>query len=261
MYNVLFNFEFEEFLGISSITLYTYAFLIVLGTVVASIYTKKQSKKQLQIELKNPFFYFIFFIGFFGGKLFLFFEKPIYFFQNPDAFISHLFSGGFVFYGSFICIILGLLWYFKKYQMPLLPMLDILAITTTIVHSFGRLGCFAAGCCYGVETNSVFGLVFPKTFGVKVHPTQLYEVFLLIIIMCILFGIKSHKKFSGQVFLTYLILYAFGRGILEFFRGDERGFVIENIVSHSQGIAIILIVFSTYIYHKLNLKSITTQTL
>jgi len=243
-----------ELFHIGSVTIYTYAFLIALGTLVASLYTKWSVKKELGItELSNNFFYLVFIAGFVGGKLFFYLERPSYFLANPELML-HNFSGGFVFYGSFITIIPFVIWYLKKYKIPVFPMLDILAITTLIVHSIGRLGCFFGGCCYGKPTSAITGIIFPRTNGVHVHPTQLYEITALLTIMAILLYIKKRQQFKGQLFLLYIIFYAIARSVLELFRGDKRGFVIDGILSHSQFIGIILILITLFIYQKIKIN-------
>lgn len=244
---------FPKLLEYQNITIYTYAICIAFGTLLAVLYTKWQAKKTLDINLKNSFFYIVFIAGFIGGKLFLFFEKPLYYIQNPQS-IFTVFSGGFVFYGSFICITITIIWYLKKHKILVLPMLDILAITTTIVHSIGRLGCFFAGCCYGKETNSIFGITFPNTGLTTVHATQLYEVLSILFIMSLLFIIKQKKKFNGQIFMSYVVLYAIARSFLEVFRGDNRGFIIDRLLSHSQFIALCLIIITIVTYIKINKK-------
>ncbi|WP_458626839.1 prolipoprotein diacylglyceryl transferase [Winogradskyella sp. PC D3.3] len=254
MYPELFKFTLSDFLAsllnVEQVTVYTYATLIVLGTLIAALYTKWSAKRELGIQnLPNAFFYAIFIAGFVGGKLFFYLQDPMLYIQNPNLLLNN-FSGGFVFYGSFVVIIPYIIWFLKKHNIPVLPMLDIFAITTTIVHAIGRFGCFTAGCCYGSPTESSFGLVFPTTHNVSVHPTQLYEVTMLVTIMCLLFRIKKIQQFKGQLFLIYLMLYAFGRGILELFRGDDRGFIIENILSHSQFIALCLIAIAAYFYYR-----------
>ncbi|WP_291869871.1 prolipoprotein diacylglyceryl transferase family protein [Maribacter sp.] len=250
----IFNAELPSFLWPifgEEVTLFTYATCIVLGTFIASLYTKWRAKKELGIiELPNWFFYSIFIAGFVGGKVFFYLERPIHFYNNPSEML-HNFSGGFVFYGSFITIIPYIIWYLKKHKIPVLPMLDILAVTTTIVHSIGRFGCFNAGCCYGSSTDSSLGIIFPASKGITVHPTQLYEVTLLLIIMVLLLTIKRWQQFNGQIFLTYLMLYAFGRGVLEIFRGDNRGYIVSNVLSHSQFIAICLIAIAVFFYIQL----------
>jgi phosphatidylglycerol:prolipoprotein diacylglycerol transferase len=221
---------------------------------VAALYTKWRAKKELGIQnLPNSFFYMIFITGFVGGKLFFYLEKPMYFLNNPSLML-HNFSGGFVFYGSFVTIIPIVIWYLKHYKIPVLPILDILAITTLIAHSFGRIGCFNAGCCYGKPTNSSFGMIFPTTHNISVHPTQLYEAIILMGIAILLLIIKKRQQFKGQLFLLYISFYAIGRAILELFRGDNRGYVIDNYLSHSQLIALLILLIASFFYIKLKSK-------
>ena len=107
-------------------------------------------------------------------------------------------------------------------------MLDIVAVTATIVHFFGRLGCFTAGCCYGIHTDSVLGVTFTheaskaKPLGESLHPTQLYDATLIALIGIILYMFKRHQRFQGQLFLIYIALYAVGRAVVENYRGDIR---------------------------------------
>jgi len=248
-------FSFHLPFGSLQVTIYSYAFCIAFGTLLAVIYTKWQAKKTLKITLSNNFFYLVFIAGFIGGKLFLFLEKPMHYIQNPKSFLN-FFSGGFVFYGSFICTVVFIIWYLNKQKISVLPILDILAIATTIVHVIGRIGCYFAGCCFGKPTNSFLGIVFPTTNSTPVHPSQLYEVISILLIMIGLFIIKKNKQFIGQVFLSYVILYAIARSILELFRGDKRGFIIEQYLSHSQFIAICLTIIVCHFYYKLNKKTI-----
>ena len=255
MHPELFDFSLPSFLanllGVEQVTVYTYATFIATGTLIAVIYTKWRAKIEMGvIEIPNIFFYAIFIAGFIGGKLFYYLQDPLYFINNPSLLLDN-FNGGYVFYGWFVAIIPYIIWYLKKHNIPVLPMLDILAITTTIVHAIGRLGCFGGGCCYGSPTNSSFGLIFPATNGVKVHPTQLYEALMLVCIMLLLILSRRKKQFNGQIFLIYLILYALGRGVMELFRGDDRGFIIKDILSHSQFIGLCLISISIYFYYKL----------
>jgi phosphatidylglycerol:prolipoprotein diacylglycerol transferase len=119
------------------------------------------------------------------------------------------------------------------------------------------MGCFFAGCCYGKPTNSILGISFPSTNSVTVHPTQLYEVISILIIMSLLFVIRKNKKFDGHVFFSYVILYAIARSVLELFRGDLRGFIIQYYISDSQFIAFIFISITAYLYLKLNSKKTT----
>lgn len=246
MYPVLFK--------LGGLSVYSYGFMIAIGVIIAVSYMFLQGKKELGLtfDQANSLFLLIFLAAFIGGKLFLFFEDPDKYAKNPGALIG---GRGFVFYGSFLLAVPTMLWYFKKQKLDTFKMLDVMAITTCLVHMFGRLGCFLAGCCYGLPTTSKFGVVFsdplcqaqPK--GVPLHPTQLYESCYIFLVMLFLLFMRSRRKFYGQLFLLYLMLYAAGRSVLEIFRGDEeRGYVIGKYISHSQFIALVIIVITTFVY-------------
>ena len=82
-------------------------------------------------------------------------------------------------------------------------------------------------------------------------PTQLLEAGYILVVMLVLFAARRRRRFYGQLFLMYLVLYAAGRFILEYFRGDTgRGFVVENYMSHSQFIALCVIIVVLIIYAK-----------
>jgi phosphatidylglycerol---prolipoprotein diacylglyceryl transferase len=258
MHPELIHFQLPSFLSsifhIGEVTIYSYAFCVAFGSLLTVLYTKWAAKKYLEIlDLPNHFFYNIFICGFVGGKVFYFLERPMLYFSQPNLLLDN-FSGGFVFYGSFVIAIVYVIWYLRKNHIPLLPMLDILAITTLISHSIGRIGCFMAGCCYGLPTSSRFGIVFPNSNPVSVHPTQLYEAFVLFSIMIGLLILRKIKHFDGQLFILYVGLYALSRVFLELFRGDDRGYIIQNIISPSQLIALILFTISLFFYFKLNPK-------
>jgi phosphatidylglycerol:prolipoprotein diacylglycerol transferase len=252
MHPILFSFEVfgKEF------TIYSYGFFIVLGAVLAVTYLARQARREFNVPFDtiNNLFLLLLASAFIGGKAFLFFENPAYYSSNPADLLS---GRGFVFYGSLLFCIPVMLWFFRKNKLPVLPMLDIMAIVTVIVHGFGRIGCFMAGCCYGKETHGSLAVIFsdPACFArpldTPLHPTQLYSGFMIAAIGITLFIVKRRKLFPGQVFLLYLILYGIGRSVVEIFRGDEsRGYVIEGILSHSQFISLLVIAAAVYFYRR-----------
>ena len=237
-----------------SVTVFSYGFMIALGIIAGMSYLIMAGKKEvgLGFDQANTLFLLIFLAAIVGGKLFLFFEGPSHYLDNP----GQLFTGrGFVFYGSFLLAIPTMWWFFKKHKLNAYKMLDVMAITTCLVHMFGRIGCFLAGCCYGRPTNSGLGVIYsdPQCYADPLHiplfPVQLFEALYILLVMILLIFIRHKKKFDGQLFLTYLILYAAGRFVLEFFRGDVgRGFVIEEYVSHSQFIALCVVPVVILVY-------------
>ncbi len=241
---------------IGSFTIYTYGFCIAIGALLGFTYMAWQGKKQfgLSFDQSNTLFLIIVISAIVGGKLFLIFENST-FISHPSKLLS---GSGFVFYGSLLTCIPAMLWFFRKHKIPLWSMLDVMGIVTCILHTCGRIGCLMAGCCYGKPTDSIFGITFTSPvcqadpLNTPLHPTQLYEAGFIFFILIVLLVLKNRKQFEGQLFLIYLILYALGRAIIEVFRGDlERGFLVDNYLSNSQFISLLMIAGALYFYVKL----------
>lgn len=247
-----------ELFSIGNFTIHTYGFMIMLGASLGFFYMTYAAKKELGIErdkIQNLAILII--IGaFVGGKLFFFMENPSYYFESFEN-MKRNFRTGFVFYGSLLFAVPITVWFFKKEKWPLWAMMDRLAIAACIIHAFGRMGCFFAGCCHGTPTDMPWGVTFShavsqaEPLNTPLHPTQLYSSFMILSILAVLWMMKRHNRFEGQLFFVYIILYATGRSIIEIFRGDEaRGYVIEGIISHSQFISIIVILVTIWVYSR-----------
>lgn len=254
MHPVLFTIDWFE----NPISIHSYGVLISLGALSGFLYASFVAKKELSIEsqVMQGLARIIIIAAFVGGKVFYYLEDPGFYFSPPSNML-HNFRTGFVFYGSLLFVIPSVIWYVKKHKLPIMPMLDIVAIAGIIIHSFGRMGCFLAGCCYGKETTGPIFVEFTDDAAVApinqhLHPTQLYSIALLLCILIIIKMFKRHQRFQGQLFFIYIMLYALGRGVIEIFRGDiRRGFIIENLLSHSQLISLVLIGVIGFFYIKL----------
>lgn len=251
-----------ELFSIGDFKIHTYGFMIMLGAVLGFFYLSNTAKKELGIEkdkIQNLAILIIL-AAFIGGKLFFYLENPSYYLSSWEAMRKN-FRTGFVFYGSLLFAIPVVVWYFKREKWPLWSMMDRIAITACIIHGMGRMGCFFAGCCHGVPTDVPWAVTFRSRLSqaeplhTPLHPTQLYSSFMIFSILVILVMLKRHQRFEGQLFFVYIILYAIGRGIIEVFRGDEeRGYIIDGIVSHSQFISIIVILITFSFYYKKRIK-------
>ena len=189
--------------------------------------------------------------------------RVVYLIQNPTHAVTlyewvNIRNGGLVFYGAVLAILpVGSL-LMRRYKMPFFAMWDVFATAIPIAHGISRLGCFAAGCCWGLPSNHPWAVVFDDPdsvapLGASLHPTQLYEATFLFLIGAAVNLFYKHKRFDGQVMFMYLILYAMGRPLLETFRGDStRGFFLETIfgeaLSYSQGISILLAIFAISVF-------------
>ena len=141
--------------------------------------------------------------------------------NKPQAWTwSETFYGGL--FGGVVTFLLVYRFYYLRNNPPFIK--DILVIAPgaiTIGHAFGRIGCFLNGCCYGIETEEWYGVLFPGHTH-KVIPTQLFEMAFLFVLSAILI-FMAFKKITLYTMPIYMVSYALFRFILEFFRGDERG--------------------------------------
>jgi len=170
-------------------------------------------------------------------------------FRHDPIEIVRIWHGGLVFYGGFIAALITGLWYIRSKGLPLLKTVDIIAPSVAFGQFVGRIGCFFAGCCYGKTCDLPWAVTFthPESLapkGVTLHPTQLYSSLNSLFIFLVLVGLRRIKKFEGQIFWVYVLLYAVMRSILEHFRGDERGMFIEGMLSTSQLIGLIMAVIA-----------------
>ena len=189
-------------------------------------------------------------LGFAGAKLLylLDFYTPKYFFKALGNMLLHpkssgLIEGGFVFYGGLLGGIAGYFLGIKIAGTNARTFLNTFAFAISYVHAFGRIGCFCAGCCYGIE--------YTGPLSVAGHfPVQLVEAGLLFVFAFVVLGsILRHAELvsaSVPLFLYYILYYSTLRFFLEFLRGDEaRGsvnFGVSVSLTTSQLISLILFV-------------------
>lgn len=236
-----------------SLKIYAYGLMIGLGIFFGVIYLYQTGKKEIGLTdtLVNRLLIYLVLAGVIGGKVLLFFEAPSFYFNNPGKLLS---GNGFVFYGSLIFCMATLIWFIRKHKLPLKPTFDLIAIVTCIVHAFGRLGCFMAGCCYGTPSNGLFSVTYTNAassapLGCALHPVQLYEVAGIVIVLIILLWVKRNKTYPGQVFAVYVMLYPMVRFITELFRGDEqRGYLFNELLSHSQFISVLIFATGLFLW-------------
>ena len=162
--------------------------------------------------------------------------------------IIEVIKGGFVFYGGLLGGALGVWIYAKQFCAPVRGYADIFATVLPLGHAFGRVGCFFAGCCYGMEYDGCGAVIYETSsnfftpLGVPLLPIQLIEaacLAILFVVLIIIFLKAKPKK--GKIAVLYLFSYALLRFVLEFFRGDKERGVFLFSTSQYISIAIALI--------------------
>jgi phosphatidylglycerol:prolipoprotein diacylglycerol transferase len=232
----------------------TYGMLVALGVMVGLFVTARMAQRQGQDpEDVWNLGILVVLAAIVGAKVLLVIDDFGWYMQHPREIfsLSTLQAGG-VFYGGVITALVVSIWYIRKHRMPWLRTADAFAPGLALGHSIGRLGCFAAGCCYGKPTGHWWGVTFTNPLaqawvgtplGVPLEPTQLMESAVELVNFFILYWLIRHKKFDGQVIGSYLFIYGVARFFLEFLRGDPgRGSVFGGVMSGTQLISIILVI-------------------
>lgn len=162
-------------------------------------------------------------------------------------------GNGFVVYGGLVGGVLAAYIYSSKKKIDFLQYFDLTVPSIALAQSFGRIGCFLAGCCYGRETNSGIGVVFENSLiapnGINLVPTQLLSSVgdFFIAAVLLLYDRNTHKP--GKIGAMYLVLYSIGRFIIEFYRNDYRGNVGK--MSTSQFISIFIFIIGVAMFLKI----------
>ena len=230
---------FPDLIKIGNFTIHTYGVLVALGLLSAyfiSLYlAKKENLDRSHVE--NLFIYTV--IGGIVGA------RAAYVLEHRDQFrslidIIAIWNGGIDWFGAFIGGSITLITLLKIYKIPILKVGDVASVSVALGHTLGRIGCTCAGCCYGkpVPEDSPFrdiAIVFPNNpntvapHGVPLYPTQPAEAIGNFLIFIILFIMYRNKKFDGQIFSMYLVMYGIERFLLEFWRGVTPPLPVINL--------------------------------
>lgn len=185
--------------------------------------------------------------GIIGAKLYYAFLNWPLLARDP---LGTLFSrAGLVWYGGLIGGAIGVIFVARRARFPIPIVAEAGALMLTIGYAVGRIGCFLVGDDYGRPTDSWVGLAFPKgsppstaanlrdSFAVnvpetvpdwevlRVHPTQLYETAIMMIVFAVLWRLRRHPHRAGWLFMLYLVLAGLERAFVEIFRAkDDRFF-------------------------------------
>lgn len=252
---------------IGNFTIHGYGFMIGIGFIIALLVGEARAKRNgLSSDAVFDMAILVGVGGFLGAKILYIIVEFKDFIKAPKDFLA---TSGFVVYGGIITGIFIALLYCHIKKLKFMEYFDLILPEVAIAQGFGRIGCFLAGCCYGRETDSAFGVVFPAggeaPAGVRLIPTQLISSagdFAIATILILVAGNMKRKKKgkAGDVGCLYLLLYGIGRFAVEFLRNDYRGEI--GFLSTSQFISIFIVAAGIIIYtinHKKGVKEETVK--
>jgi len=232
-------------------TLHTFGVLLAIAFAVAMLWLARAARRDLLTS--DPLVSLGMWAiagGLIGAKLLLALRCLSQNLVQPSHFewLSLVESAG-DFYGGFLgALAASAIFFWRHPEVPVWRTADLCAPAIALGQSIGRLGCFMAGDDYGRPTNVRWAVTFtdPDAYriggaplGVPLHPVQLYESLVCLVLFLFLARLSCRKQFEGEIILSYTLLYAIARFLLEYFRGDaDRGFVFGGALSTSQLIAI-----------------------
>ena len=251
---------FPRLFHIGNFSLPTYGLLVSIGVLLGLWISVRNSQKQgIDPEDAWNLGILVVLCGILGAKILYIINDWGYYTAHPGEIFSigTLQAGG-VFSGGLIGAFIAAAWYVRKHHMPALATCDAFSPGLALGHAIGRVGCFAAGCCYGKPTNHFWGVTFTNPLAqtwvgtplnVPLEPTQLFESAVELANFFILMWMLKRRKFDGQIFGAYLFLYGIARYFLEFIRDDPgRGSVFGGIMTGTQLISIGLVLLGGLIW-------------
>jgi phosphatidylglycerol---prolipoprotein diacylglyceryl transferase len=180
--------------------------------------------------------------------------------------IGALFArGGLVWYGGLAggaAFVLGYIW-IKK--LPLRTILDAIAPSLVTGYMIGRVGCFSVNDDYGLPSRLPWAVAFPQGSPpttarnlagqfhaviaagtppdqvLTVHPTELYEIALSLLIFWLLWRWRQHRHAPGWLFGVYLILTSLERILVEIVRAKDDRFFAGITVAQVVGLFLVLV--------------------
>lgn len=209
---------------IDSVSIPSYSFLVAIAFFFALFIAIQRAK----IYYISPYIIldmgiYLLISGFIGARIFYILQHINYYKSINE--ILQVGTGGFTFYGGFILAGLVFIIYIYSNKLQADKVADIIAPPLALAIGISRIGCFLAGCCFGKPTSLPFGVSFPinslpwTEFGSqRLHPTQIYSAVSLITIFFILLYLEKYVVFSGQLFMSFILLYSIQRFCIDFLR-------------------------------------------
>lgn len=220
MYPILFK--------VGDLSVYAYGFMVGLAFIIATLISMYYAKKEgIRAEVILEMAILIIIFAIIGSRMFHVINHWTYY-KGHLVEIVQMHKGGLAFLGGLVLVIPMLVVYTKIKKIPLMRFLDILAPGTALGYALARIGCFLGGCCFGLPANVPWAVCFPSHSpadhhfpGQSVHPTQLYSFGAMVVVFIIIAFLYQHKKYDGQIFWWWLVLYGAYRFPMDFIRHSE----------------------------------------
>lgn len=241
----------QPFVNIAGHEIPSYGMMVVIGSLISiAVILLRCRKKNIHLDDQLYFVAFIIMFTLLGAKLLYLLQNLPQLFENADvifeswsSFLDYM-GGGFVFYGGLIGGCVGAICYAKFFEVNAVAAAENFVLIIPLFHCCGRIGCFLAGCCYGIEYTGPLAVTFTESLGapnnVSLFPVQLLEAGLNLLVFFLLLAVDKKLKRPLQNFGLYAVIYGVIRFLLEFLRGDPARGVW--LLSTSQWISLLILI-------------------
>jgi phosphatidylglycerol:prolipoprotein diacylglycerol transferase len=218
------------------------AIALLIGTWLAG---HEAARKGIPKERVQDFVVWATLFGLLGARLYyLAFFSPRVFLEDPLGILA-IWRGGLAIHGALLAGAATAIWYVRRHRLSFWRFADTLAPSVILGQAIGRLACFLNGDAYGIPTTLPWAVTFTNPaamapLGVPLHPTQLYEMGLNLLLFGCLWWWRTRVRFDGQLFLLYVGGYGIIRFIVENFRGDQLQYA--GGISAAQTISVLVLV-------------------
>lgn len=231
----------KELFSFGPIHIYFFGLMIAIAAIAGGAFAIKQGEKRgINEDIMFNLILIVVISGVLGARLFyILFYDPSFYFSNPGEIIK-INEGGLSIHGGIVSAVVAGYLYSIKSKISFFKLADIAVIGIALAQGIGRVGCDVFGkpmtniMLWGINYN-----------GQILHPAQVYEFILDYILFIVLWRRSYKKKFEGELFVIYLIAFAFIRGIVEFFRINP---VIWGPFSISHLLSLILVIIGLVVY-------------
>jgi phosphatidylglycerol:prolipoprotein diacylglycerol transferase len=243
---------------IGPLTIRWYGVMIATACVVGIwIAGKEAERKGLEKKIIQDFALYAVIGAIIGARVYyVAFGDLSQFLKNPLSLFA-IWQGGLAIHGGILGGLVVGLFYTRKRKISFLKLADTFSPSLILGQAIGRIGCFFNGDAHGYPAGLPWGIVYsPETPagqmfpGQALHPTQLYEMILNLIIFAILWRVRKKIKADGYLFFLYVMLYSIIRIFVEHFRADKLTYLSQISAAQSIGIFGIVLSISFMVYLK-----------
>jgi phosphatidylglycerol---prolipoprotein diacylglyceryl transferase len=187
--------------------------------------------------------------GLIGSRIFHVFTDFNYYFQNP-LLIFAIWQGGLAFQGGLIGGLAALYFYYKKYKIDAMKVLDIIALPLPLLVTFGRVANFINSEHIGYPSNVSWCVVYEKVDNICRQPAEIYEaISMLLLFLIMLFLYSKWKNKKGAMFWSFMAGYGIARFITDFFR-EQTIFFFG--ITHTQILSLMMLILGIYYLIRIN---------